>query len=152
MHSSIKEKIEPVIRDKLIAMGFDLYELKFIMAGSRAILRIFIDKESPVTISDCEMVSHELSMVLDVENFSQMPYILEISSPGIDRPLLTKKDFRRAAGRDVKLKIRKPDGGFETIHGTLLTCLEDSLEIKAGTAIKLIPLADVESGKIETKF
>ena len=152
IHSVIKEKFEPVIREKLIAMGLELYELKYIMAGSRAILRVFIDKESPVTISDCETVSHELSILLDVENFSQMPYILEVSSPGIDRPLVTKKDFMRAAGKNVKLRIRKPEGGFDTIHGILLACSEETLEIKTATAIKMVPLADIETGKIEAKF
>ena len=152
INSVIKEKFEPVIREKLIAMGLELYELKYIMAGSRAILRVFIDKESPVTISDCETVSHELSILLDVENFSQMPYILEVSSPGIDRPLVTIKDFKRAAGNNIKLRIRKPEGGFDTIYGILLSCSEECLEIKTATATKMVPLADIDSGKIETKF
>ena len=105
--NSIIESIKPVIEKKLTSMGLELYELKCIKAGSRLILRIFIDKDSSVTVDDCEKASHEISILLDVENFSQTPYTLEVSSPGIDRPLTTEKEFRRLVGNDIRVHFKE---------------------------------------------
>ncbi|MFP4417547.1 MAG: ribosome maturation factor RimP, partial [Chitinispirillaceae bacterium] len=75
------DRIRPLIEKKVQSLGLELYEIKYIRGG-RSILRVYIDKESGVTIDDCELVSNELSMLLDVEEFSRSPYTLEVSSPG----------------------------------------------------------------------
>lgn len=145
---------EKLIAERLESIGYELVELKYIRAGSRSVLRVFIDKqEGGVTIGDCERISTELSLFLDVENFSQAPYTLEISSPGADRVLLTAKDFRRVIGKKVRIRV---DESLElkgnTILGTLLSCTEETLQLDAEGVSVPIPLRSVVSGKVELAF
>ncbi len=150
--NSIIENIKPVVEKKLTSMGLELYELKCIKAGSRIILRIFIDKDDSVTLDDCEKASHEISVLLDVENFSQTPYTLEVSSPGIDRPLTTEKDYRRTVGSDVRIHFRDNENKNRTVSGRLVTCSEGNIAVETVKGLKTIPLPDITSGKIEIKI
>ncbi len=147
------ERIRPLIERKIEQYGLELYDIKYIRAGSRSILRVFIDKESGVTIDDCEMVSNELSMLLDVEEFSQSPYSLEVSSPGVDRPLITTKDFSRAAGRHVKLRVQGEDQKTRTVTGKLLSCDDSRLVLEVNNRERItIDRSTVLSGKVEVTF
>ena len=150
--NSIIESIKPVIEKKLTSMGLELYELKCIKAGSRLILRIFIDKDSSVTVDDCEKASHEISILLDVENFSQTPYTLEVSSPGIDRPLTTEKEFRRMVGNDIRVHFKDNENKKRKASGRLVACLDGNVAIETAKGLKTIPLRDITSGKIEIKI
>lgn len=153
VENSLIECVKPVIEKKLSSMGLELYELKCIMVGSRLILKIFIDKDGSVTVDDCEKASSEISILLDVESFSQMPYRLEVSSPGIDRLLTTEKDFRRAIGNDVTLRLRKSkEKKDRTVLGRLMTCSHGNITIETVKGMKTIPLSDINGGKIEVKF
>ena len=146
------EGIKPLIEKKLASMGLELYELKCIRAGTRLIVRIYIDKEGSVTVGDCEKANFEISILLDVENFSQKPYTLEVSSPGIDRLLTTEKDFRRAVGNNVKLSLNDIEGKNKTVLGRLVTCSDGNVTIEMINGTQTIPLSDIKSGKIKIKF
>ena len=103
---SAVEKIKPVIEQKLKELGLELFDLRFFHAGPRSILRVTIDSQKGVTIHDCERVSHELSDLLEKENFAAgRPYNLEVTSPGIGRPLKTERDFQRITGHTVVLHL-----------------------------------------------
>ncbi|MBN1307235.1 MAG: ribosome maturation factor RimP [Chitinispirillaceae bacterium] len=147
------EHLEPLIAEKCAEMGFELFEARFFRAGSRSILRIFIDRPTGVTIADCEQVSNELSLFLDVENFiNGRSYTLEVSSPGIDRPLKKERDFRRACGREVTVYLRKPYNGKMQVKGIIERCEQDVLCLSCnGRAVEL-PLAAINSGKEEIRF
>lgn len=151
MSAAIKQ-IEPLVEKKLAALGIELYELKYIKAGSRSILRIFIDKEGGITVSDCEKVSHEISVLLDVENFSQKPYALEVSSPGIDSPLTTEKEFKRVVGNNIKLRLKKSGGKNKTVYGKLTECSNGNLTVETQKGTEMISLSNVYNGKIELAF
>ena len=146
------ERVKPIIEEKLVSMGLELYELKCIKAGSRLIVKVYIDKDGSVTVDDCEKASNEISILLDVENVTQKPYTLEVSSPGIDRPLTTEKDFRRAVGNNVKLSLKRSEGKNKTVLGRLVTCSHGDLNIETVKGMQTISLSDVNSGKIEIKF
>ncbi|NLP03119.1 MAG: ribosome maturation factor RimP [Fibrobacter sp.] len=147
------EKIRPVIESKLKDLGFELFDFRFFHAGSRSILRVTVDSENGVTISDCENISNELSVLLDVENFSAgRPYNLEVSSPGIDRQLRTEKDFRRTIGRDVVLHLTEGIEGKKTIRGRVVKCEGNKLTIMIEHNTVEIPLSDIYSGKEEIRF
>ena len=152
VENSLIESVKPVIEKKLASMGLELYELKCVKAGSRLIVRIYIDKDGSVTVDDCEKVSNEISILLDVENFSQNSYTLEVSSPGIDRPLTTEKDFRRAVGNTVKLNLKRSEKKNKTVLGRLVTCSNGNINIEMVKGMQTIPLSDINSGKIEIKF
>lgn len=149
---SIIENIKQVVEKKLASMGLELYELKCIKAGSRILVRVFIDKDGAVTVNDCEKASNEISILLDVEGFSQSPYTLEVSSPGIDRPLTTEKDFRRAVGNEVRIYFRDNENKNRTVSGRLVTCSEGNIAVETVKELKTIPLSDITSGKIEIKI
>jgi ribosome maturation factor RimP len=146
------DSLKPVIEEKLASMGFELYELKFIPAGPGSVLRVFIDREGGVKIADCESVSNELSMLLDVENFCSSRYRLEVSSPGADRVLKTERDFRRTAGRMVCVQAVSEDGKERPVTGTVESCENGILKLKSREKSIDIPISAVKYGKIEFSF
>ena len=104
MGAKVKEIIEPAIK----GLGVTLEDIELRKMGRRVFLRVIVDKEGGVTIDDCERVSHEVEAVLDVEDPIPYSYVLEVSSPGLDRPLKTPKDFKRFTGRSVRVVTQEP--------------------------------------------
>lgn len=92
----------------LESMGLELVDIEFGRVGPDAVLRLFIDKEGGVLLDDCAALSRELSMVLDVEDVIACNYTLEVSSPGLDRPLKKPADYERFAGRLIKVRTYQP--------------------------------------------
>jgi ribosome maturation factor RimP len=146
------ENIRRLIERKLAFLGLELYDIRYFRAGSRDTLRVFVDKESGITIADCESASRELSILLDVEEFSKRPYTLEVSSPGLDRPLIAEKDFIRAKGRRITLRVAQPGGTHKTIAGVLIDYSDGALRLESKSTHLDIALSDVLSGKIEVSF
>ena len=146
------DDIALVIEAKLKAMGLELYELKHHRAGRHSTLRVYIDKPEGVTVEDCEQASRELSVVLDVEEFSQGPYSLEVSSPGLDRPLRTARDFARVRGRDVTVELSEPVGGSRRVTGAVQECTDSEVLLSCDGETVAVPLGLVTTGKIEVRF
>ena len=96
--------IEPVIND----LGIELDNIELSNERGRLLLRVFIDKKEGVTIDDCELVSREIGSVLDVEDPLQRAYTLEVSSPGLDRPLKRPEDYKRASGKTARVVTHEP--------------------------------------------
>jgi ribosome maturation factor RimP len=149
----ITETIKEVIESKLVEMGFELFELRFFKAGSRSVARVTIDAVAGVTIGDCERVSNELSILLDVEQFlSGKPYSLEVSSPGIDRPLKTERDFKRTVGRMVIMQMAPSYQGKKTLRGKVLHSENGMVECEIDGSATQLPVAMIASGKEELQF
>jgi ribosome maturation factor RimP len=155
--SIITTLVTPILAD----LGVELVELEFKREGQGQLLRLFIDKPGGVTLDDCIAASREVSATLDVEDPISSPYRLEVSSPGIDRPLKKPADFARFAGQVVKIKTRElldPDGRGhrrKTFNGELLG-LEGSqvrlrLTDKRGGEIS-IALDDIEKANLQPIF
>lgn len=147
------EQVEPLIAAKCTELGFEFFEARFFKAGTRSIMRIFIDTPNGVTIGDCERMSNEFSVLLDVENFSQnQAYTLEVSSPGIDRPLKTERDFNRIRERDVTVHLAEALQGSKTYTGTVQQCNNNILFLLIGDSTVEIPLTLLLSGKEAIRF
>ncbi len=146
------KQIEPIIEKKLASMGLNLYELKFVKAGKYSILKVFIDKEGGIDVKDCEEASNEISILLDVENFYLKNYTLEVSSPGIDRLLVTEKDFKHVIGKNIKLRLKESDKKNKNIKGKLFACSNDCLTMIVSDKNIDIPFSNILSGKIEISF
>jgi ribosome maturation factor RimP len=147
------DQIKPSIETKLEQLGFELFDLRFFQAGARSILRITIDSPEGVTIGDCERVSNELSIFLDAENFSpDRQYNLEISSPGIDRPLKTERDYRRIIGRGVVVHLTEAVEGKKALQGEVVKCEDNKLTLKIENKEVLVDLSNIYSGKEEIRF
>lgn len=149
------EDIKPLIEEKLKFLRMDLYDIKFIPAGKRSILRVLIDKDEGVTIADCERASTEIAMILDVEEFSSGAYSLEVSSPGADRVLKTAKDFKRVSGHHITIQL-KPEAGSSkgmSVTGKCVSATNDAVTLELDDETeKKIMLADIDKGKIEIRF
>lgn len=104
MGAKVKEIIEPVIK----GLGVALEDMELRKMGRRVFLRVIIDKEGGVVIDDCEQVSREIEAQLDVEDPIPYPYTLEVSSPGLDRPLKTPGDFKRFCGKTARIVTSAP--------------------------------------------
>jgi len=108
--------LEPYVIEK----GFELIELEFGAYGKSPVLRVYIENPTrPITIDDCTEVSYILSNVLDTIDMEEQSYILEVSSPGFDRPLRREKDFVRFAGETVRVQTDMPVNGRKNFKGVL---------------------------------
>ena len=97
-----------VAEQMLSSLGMELVDLEYTRQGRAMVLRLFIDKEGGITLDDCAVVSRELSEVLDVEDIIPDHYTLEVSSPGLDRPLKKVEDYEKYKGRLVKIRTFEP--------------------------------------------
>ena len=120
---TIKGFAEPLLAD----MEMELVEIQFRREGHGWVLRLFIDREGGVTIDDCAAVSREISAYLEVEDLINHAYHLEVSSPGLERPLKKRDDFVRFAGKLAKIKLREPVAGQKMLIGTLRGIEKDAV-------------------------
>lgn len=139
----LKGKLEAVTQ----GLGFELAELTAPVVGGRLILRAFIHSPGGVTLDDCARVSREISDYLDTEDLIETRYTLEVSSLGLDRPLLTKRDFQRRIGERVKASYVN-NGVQRIIEGILIYCDNIDLKIDSGNETITIPLNANPRGKI----
>ncbi len=147
------EHITPILEAKLAAMGYDLFDLKYVNAGPRSVLRVCIDKPGGISVTDCENVSSTLSTILDLENFSVQHYTLEVSSPGLDRPLIRAKDFARVIGQTIKLVLKsEAEHPVKTLVGLLKAVENESVILEIDTQATTFLLTDVAHGKVEITF
>jgi ribosome maturation factor RimP len=158
---SIVEKVAALICPVLEGRNMELVDLEFKMEGRGKVLRIFIDKEGGVTLDDCADISREVDVLLEVEDLMPSAFNLEVSSPGLDRPLKKAADYDRFSGRLAKIKMRDkldPDqrGHLrKTFVGTLLGLRGDVVLLqqndKKGGTVEL-PLSDIEKANLEIEF
>jgi len=104
----LKETLTGLISPVVNAVGVELDDIEVAKMKGKILLRVYIDREGGVTIDDCELASREIEAVLDVEDPIPYSYVLEVSSPGLDRPLKKPKDFKRFSGKKVRLVTREP--------------------------------------------
>lgn len=100
----IEERTERLVEPLALKNSLEIVDVEYVKEGGNYFLRAYLDKEGGITIDDCEIVSRELSDLLDKEDFIEDSYILEVSSPGLGRPLKKEKDFVRSMGEEVELK------------------------------------------------
>jgi ribosome maturation factor RimP len=142
----IRELVEPLLEEE----GVELVDLELKGSPGRLILRIFIDEEGGITIDRCTEISRKLSDLLDRKDPIPGRYTLEVSSPGVDRPLVQPRDFRRNVGREVRVEYR--DGEVtRSLTGRIMAAADDlELEVR-GERIHL-QWSDVIRAKIQLRF
>jgi ribosome maturation factor RimP len=138
MSEYILDTIEIFLNRLLPSMGLELFEIQFRREGHGWVLRVFIDAEKGVTLEDCSKVSRELSHYLDIEDLIDHAYHLEVSSPGLERPLRSADDFIRFLGKSARVKLSERiegqkvfEGIIEEVDGSdILLKLEDQSSVK----------------------
>lgn len=142
------EKIQQLITPVIEALGYELVRVSF--TGERqSILQIMAERpDGSMNVSDCARISREISVLLDVEDPIAGKYSLEVSSPGLDRPLTRAKDFERFAGSDAKVESRVAINGQRRFKGELLGLVGDEVLIKTADGEVAVPLANVIKAKL----
>ena len=114
------DEIRELLAPTVAALGFELLGVEYAPHKTNALVRIYIDAPGrPVTIEDCESVSREVSATLDVDDPIKSRYTLEVSSPGIDRPLFTAEQFARFVGKEAKVQVNVPIAGRRRFQGPI---------------------------------
>lgn len=125
------ERIQQLAQGACEAQGADLVDVEVFRAGRRRIVRVYIGKAPAVSIEDCTQVSRQLGTLLDAENvLDNEAYTLEVSSPGIDRPFKSLRDWQRNVGRPVRLSTQQPIQGKNLLTGKLVSVTENSAVIE----------------------
>jgi ribosome maturation factor RimP len=135
------------------SVGIEIVDVELVGGGNNRVLRIYIDKAAGVTHSDCEVVSHEVSAILDAEDVIPGSYQLEVSSPGVERKLKTARDFERFQGKKARIQLRKPIENQKRWEGTLagVTGGVILLEPSPGKQIQ-VPLDEVERANLKFEW
>lgn len=149
MSKEIVDRVRAIVNPILSDEGMELVDIEYRRESKGWILRLTLDKEGGITLDDCSRVSQEVGRSLDVEDFIQHPYILEVSSPGLTRPLRTEKDFMKYRHRLVKVKTVDPIENRRQFKGKLLGVFENRIEIESEEGIFQIPLSNVAKANLE---
>ena len=149
MEREVVDRVRAILHPIVLNEGMELVEIEYRRESSGWILRLILDKEGGVTLDDCTRVSREAGRSMDVEDVIQTPYTLEVSSPGLTRPLKTEKDFMKYRGRLIKLKTVDPIQDRRQFKGRLLAVSENGVEIEVDGGIFHILLSNVAKANLE---
>ncbi|MHB8109846.1 MAG: ribosome maturation factor RimP [Syntrophorhabdaceae bacterium] len=141
----IQAIVTPIIEERLL----ELVEVELRPAGKRWLLRIFIDKEGGVTIADCEYVSRELSRILDVDDPIEHPYTLEVSSPGLTRPLKRREDYVRNRGKKCRIVTSEAVEGKHEFVGKIVDVTGEDVVIQEKIDVFTIPICAIKKAHLE---
>jgi ribosome maturation factor RimP len=146
--SHLWELFEPVVE----GMGYELIEIEYHPNPNYGVLRLYIDKESGIEVEDCSAVSRQISAILDVEDPVPGKFNLEISSPGMDRPLRRLQDFQKFAGEVVKIKTGMPFDGQRNFKGRLNGVEDDLVIIECEDKEVRLPVTAIDKARLVPDF
>lgn len=145
---TVEKIVEPITND----LGFELVDVEFVKEGGNWFLRIYIDKEGGIDLEDCEKVSRSLDVILDEKDPIPQNYFLEVSSPGLDRPLKKDADFEKFKGSLVKVKTFGPIDGKKEFIGNLVGLAGDMIILDMDKNQIEIPKDKASSVRLEVTF
>lgn len=140
----LTELFQPVVS----SMGYELVGVEFNSSGKHGTLRVYIDQPDGITVDDCAAVSHQISGLLDVEDPIDMAYDLEVSSPGLDRPLFKEEDFQRFSGNRAKIKLAVPLQGRKNFTGVLKGAEQGKVLIEVDNELFQLDWSDIARANI----
>jgi ribosome maturation factor RimP len=141
--AELRKLLEPAVS----ALGFELVGVEFV-SGRRGLLRLYIDSEDGISIDDCQAVSHQVSGLLDVEDPIPGQYSLEVSSPGLDRPLFRAADFERFAGHEVRLRLVAPLEGRRKFRGVLVGLRDGRVVVQVEEQELVVALEEIDEARL----
>jgi ribosome maturation factor RimP len=153
------EQLRALVAPICHAHGLELVDARFV-TDHGAVLRVLIERpsdpsgQSGVSLADCQAVSRDLSTLLDVEQevLPQGRYRLEVSSPGLERPLLSRRDFERFAGREVDVRTTRPYSGRRRLQGMLRGIEGDGVKLDVGGEELMVPLTEIAKANLVFRF
>ena len=150
--TKLEQDIIAMLEPSIEALGFELLGLELAQAGRHSTLRIYIDHADGINVDNCAEVSRQVSAILDVEDPITNEYNLEVSSPGVDRPLFKPEHYKKAQGEEIRLRTKLPQDGRRNFKGDLVTVEGDMLTLSIDNKDVLVMLSNVEKANIIAKF
>lgn len=144
----LQELIQPGVE----ALGYKLWGIEYLAQGQHSTLRVYIDSEDGINVDDCAKASHQISGVLDVEDPISGQYNLEVSSPGMDRPLFTLEQFAEYAGNQVQLRLRVPFEGRRKFKGLLNGVEGEDVLVIVDQDEYLLPIDYIDKANVIPQF
>src|SRR6185295_12927296 len=149
----IRSRLRGMLQPGVEALGFELVDAELVGGGGSPTLRVYIDSPKGITVEDCADVSRQISAILDVEDPIPGSYTLEVSSPGLDRPLVTPEDFRKRLGETVKAKLRRPDlTGRRNFTGKLLEVRSEGIVLEVDNEQHVLAFDVIDRARLVPKF
>jgi ribosome maturation factor RimP len=148
----VTKAVTPLIEPILDEMDFELVDIEYLSEHGRWVLRIFVDKEGGMTVADCARVSREVGDLIDVKDHIPHEYVLEVSSPGLNRPLKKEKDILWAIGRKVKVKMGRPLKGRRNFTGYLRSFQDSTLYLEVENNLVALPWGHVAKANLVYEF
>ena len=142
------EQLKALLTPVVEGQGMELWGLEYHAGSKPPVLRIYIDADAGVTVDDCARVSDQASAVLDVEETLKGKYTLEVSSPGLERPLFTPEQFRRYIGHPVKVRLAWPEHDRRNFRGVLLSVEDPMIEVEVDGMAYELPLAAIHNARV----
>jgi ribosome maturation factor RimP len=152
MAETIIKQVEAVARPVLEELGLELLEVQYRREQNGWVLRLTIDRLDGVSLDDCAAASREIGQLLDIEDFIDQAYNLEVSSPGLDRPLKSIGDFQRFKGRKAKIKTIAPIAGEHVFIGRIEQTEGETIILDVGPKEVRIPFSEVAKARLEVEF
>ncbi|MCS7200335.1 MAG: ribosome maturation factor RimP [Caldimicrobium sp.] len=152
MREDLKQRIWELVEVPIIKKNFELVDLEWRREPSGWVLRLYIDKPGGVTISDCAKISEIIGKLLDKEDLIHHPYNLEVSSPGIFRPLKTKEHFERFKGEKAKITLNNPLGNRKNFLGIIRGVKGETLEFEVEGKVIEIDLKNIKKANLQREI
>ncbi|WP_274361422.1 ribosome maturation factor RimP [Paenibacillus thermotolerans] len=150
--TGVTKTVAEMVQPFLDREGFELVDVEYVKEGGNYFLRVYVDKEGGIDIDECGRISEYLSDRLDAEDPIPDAYILEVSSPGAERPLKKPEDFKRAVGKDVYITTYEPIGGKKEFEGRLLSYDEQQLTVQDGKKTVELPVNKIAGARLTIIF
>ncbi len=142
------EELTKLLEPAIEQLGFELSDLEVKLGGRDGLIRLFIDKADGVGLEDCESVSRQVSALLDVEDPLPGHYVLEVSSPGLDRRLTKLEHFQRFMGEEVQVKLHFPIAGRKNFRGALRAADKENIDVEVDGESHRLPIATIQSARL----
>ncbi|MGB5882761.1 MAG: ribosome maturation factor RimP [Desulfobulbales bacterium] len=152
MADTVAKRVGAVALPVLEEMGLELVEVQYRREQSGWVLRLIIDKQDGISLEDCAAVSREISQLLDIEDFVDQAYNLEVSSPGLNRPLKSMADFERFTGRKAKIKTIEPIAGEHVFIGRIKKTEGETIILEIGRKEVIMPFSQVARARLEIEL
>ena len=152
MSKEVIDRVYEIAEPILSSEGMELVDIEYRREAKGWVLRLYLDKEGGVTLDDCTHISREVGRNLDVADFILTPYMLEVSSPGLTRPLKSEKDFFKYCNYLIKVKTFEAIGNQKQFKGRLIGICEKKIEIEMEGGTVQIPLTNVAKANLEIDF
>lgn len=144
--ASIEERVGSLLKEKIEAIGYELYDVEYSKEGKNYFLRIFIDKTGGIDLNDCEKVNNEIDEILDEADYIKEQYFLEVSSPGIERIIRKEKHLKKYIGHEINIKLFKKDkNGNKEYQGILKAFDQDNIELEENIKIERKNIAQIKT-------